>query len=88
MDKVQIFNVTKNQNENKNCLVKWKINERHHTRAFSTKARANVFRKELNKANDAGVIVSADDGDPRDWSKGRKHFAKVVQEYASTNLLQ
>jgi len=85
MDKVQIFNVTKNQKANKKHLVKWKVNERHHTRAFSTKARAEVFRKELEKANDAGVIFSADNGEPRDWSKGRKHFAKVVQEYAGAN---
>ena len=85
MDKVQIFNVTKNQKANKKHLVKWKVNERHHTRAFSTKARAEVFRKELDKANDAGVIFSADNGEPRDWIKGRKHFAKVVQEYSGAN---
>ncbi len=85
MDKVQIFNVTKNPKANKKHLVKWKVNERHHTRAFSTKARAEVFRKELDKANDAGAVFSADNGEPRDWRTGRKNFAKVIQEYSNAN---
>ena len=85
MDKVQIFNVTKNPKANKKHLVKWKVNERHHTRAFSTKALAEKYRRELEKAREVGAVFTADNGEPRDWSKGRKHFAKVVQEYCGAN---
>lgn len=85
MDKVQIYNVTKVSKANKKYRVKWKVNARHHTRAFATKARAETFKKALDKALDAGAIFSADNGEPADWSKGRKSFAKIVQEYSEAH---
>lgn len=85
MDKVQIYNVTKVSNAKSKYRIKWKVNARHHTRAFATKARAENFKKQLDKAFDAGAKFSADTGEPADWSKGRKTFAKLVQEYSEAN---
>ncbi len=85
MDKVRIFGVTIVTNAKSKYRVKWKVNARHHTRAFPTKARAENFRKELLKSLDAGAKFSADNGEPIDWSKGRKTFAKLVQEYSEAN---
>jgi len=85
MDKIQIYNVTKVSNAKSKYRIKWKVNARHHTRAFSTKARAENFKKELDKAFDAGAKFSADSGEPADWSKGRKTFARLVQEYSEAN---
>lgn len=49
---------------NEKYMVKRKANERHQVRAYSTKARTKVLRKELENANDAGVVDSADDSEP------------------------
>lgn len=85
MDKVQIYSVTKVADAKSKYRIKWKVNARHHTRAFPTKARAENYKKELDKANDAGIKFSPDSGEPEDWGRGRKTFAKLVQEYSEAN---
>ena len=85
MDKVQIYSVTKVADAKSKYRIKWKVNARHHTRAFPTKARAENYKKALDKANDAGIKFSPDSGEPEDWGRGRKTFAKLVQEYSEAN---
>ena len=67
MDKVQIYSVTKVADAKSKYRIKWKVNARHHTRAFPTKARAENYKKALDKANDAGIKFS-----PKRWRYTRR----------------
>ena len=57
MDKVQIYSVTKVADAKSKYRIKWKVNARHHTRAFPTKARAENYIRRMTLASNSPLIV-------------------------------